>query len=113
MAAQGSGGNVPEKKACKVAGKCSYSIWKQTFEIDEKYVPIKGIGKGAYGVVCSARNRDSGEKVAIKKISCVFNNEVRSAFQPKLFSTLNQCLNLSPLVELVPGRLMRFAPSER
>lgn len=72
-----NGSNVPEKKACRVDGKCSYSIWKQTFEIDEKYVPIKGVGKGAYGVVCSARNRASGEKVAIKKISSAFSNEVR------------------------------------
>ena len=29
-------------------------IWRSLFEIDMKYVPIKPIGKGAYGVVCSA-----------------------------------------------------------
>jgi hypothetical protein len=32
-----------------------------------QYVPIKAIGKGAYGVVCSAKT-PNGEKVAIKKI---------------------------------------------
>ena len=47
---------------------------KNLFEIDLKYVPIKAIGKGAYGVVCSARNTDTGEKCAIKKITNAFEN---------------------------------------
>lgn len=37
--------------------------------------PIKGVGKGAYGVVCSARVAGSGDKVAIKKIQNAFENE--------------------------------------
>lgn len=32
------------------------------------------IGKGSYGVVCSARDTKSGEKVAIKKINNVFDH---------------------------------------
>jgi serine/threonine protein kinase len=42
-------------------------LWRTNFEIDEAYTPIKAIGKGAYGVVCSAKLKDK-EKVAIKKI---------------------------------------------
>lgn len=38
-------------------------MWRTNFEIDQKYVPIKAIGKGAYGVVCSAKNGETGEKV--------------------------------------------------
>lgn len=38
------------------------------------YTPIKAIGKGAYGVVCSARHEGSKEKVAIKKITNAFEN---------------------------------------
>lgn len=34
----------------------------------------QAIGKGAYGVVCSAKNTVSGEKVAIKKIGNAFEN---------------------------------------
>ena len=49
-------------------------IWRSLFEIDVKYVPIKPIGKGAYGVVCSAKDSTTGEKVAIKKISNAFDN---------------------------------------
>ena len=38
------------------------------------YSPIKAIGKGAYGVVCSARHEGTKEKVAIKKITNAFEN---------------------------------------
>jgi len=31
-------------------------------------------GKGAYGIVCSARDSITGEKVAIKKIANAFEN---------------------------------------
>jgi serine/threonine protein kinase len=39
------------------------------FTVPRKYKLIKPIGHGAYGVVCSAQNQDSGEHVAIKKIT--------------------------------------------
>jgi mitogen-activated protein kinase 1/2 len=39
-------------------------------------VPIKPIGRGAYGIVCSSVNRETNEKVAIKKIYNVFDNRV-------------------------------------
>lgn len=39
--------------------------------------PIKAIGKGAYGVVCSAKNNDDNQKkVAIKRIQNAFNNDI-------------------------------------
>lgn len=55
-------------------GKHYYTMWQTLFEIDTKYVPIKPIGRGAYGVVCSSINRETNEKVAIKKINNVFEN---------------------------------------
>lgn len=57
-------------------GKHYFSMWQTLFEIDTKYVPIKPIGRGAYGVVCSSVNRESNEKVAIKKIHNVFENRI-------------------------------------
>lgn len=57
-------------------GKHYYSMWQTLFEIDTKYVPIKPIGRGAYGVVCSSVNKDTSEKVAIKRIHNVFENRV-------------------------------------
>eukprot|EP01018_Ginkgo_biloba_P005411 Gb_05700 [translate_table: standard] len=56
-------------------GKHYYSMWRSTFEIDNKYVPIKPIGKGAYGIVCSAKDTEINEKVAIKKITNAFENQ--------------------------------------
>ena len=41
-------------------GKALYQVWRTNFEIDTKYEPIKAIGKGAYGVVCSAKHAESG-----------------------------------------------------
>lgn len=55
-------------------GKHHYMLWRSVFEIDTKYVPIKPIGKGAYGVVCSAKNNETGDRVAIKKITNAFEN---------------------------------------
>lgn len=43
------------------------------FAIDARYTPIKIIGTGAYGVVCSARDNKTQQKVAIKKIAKAFD----------------------------------------
>jgi serine/threonine protein kinase len=69
-----SSSNIPVRKECSTPGKACWVLWRTQFEIDEKYQPIKAIGKGAYGVVCSAKNQLTGEKVAIKKISNAFEN---------------------------------------
>lgn len=68
--------NIPVQKECNVPGKTCYQVWRTNFEIDQKYAPIKAIGKGAYGVVCSAKNTETGDKVAIKKITNAFENLV-------------------------------------
>ena len=39
------------------------------FDLPEKYKPIKLIGKGTYGSVISARNSETNEQVAIKKLA--------------------------------------------
>lgn len=57
-------------------GKHYYTMWHTLFELDMKYLPIKPIGRGAYGVVCSSINRETNERVAIKKINNVFGNRV-------------------------------------
>lgn len=70
----GSSSNVPVRKECSIPGKACWMLWRTTFEIDERYQPLKAIGKGAYGVVCSSKNLETGEKVAIKKIGNAFEN---------------------------------------
>uniref|UniRef100_A0ACD5XWJ1 Uncharacterized protein n=1 Tax=Avena sativa TaxID=4498 RepID=A0ACD5XWJ1_AVESA len=57
-------------------GKHYYRMWQTTFEVDTKYVPIRPIGEGSYGTVCSSVNRETDEEVAIKKIQNVFHNRL-------------------------------------
>eukprot|EP00882_Tetradesmus_deserticola_P013921 GHRQ01014787.1.p1 GENE.GHRQ01014787.1~~GHRQ01014787.1.p1 ORF type:complete len:274 (+),score=76.38 GHRQ01014787.1:655-1476(+) len=71
---QDASSNVPVKQETSVPGKTSWVLWRTNFEIDQQYTPIKAIGKGAYGVVCSAKNALTGETVAIKKIGNAFDN---------------------------------------
>ena len=66
--------NIPVVKDCYIPGKSCFQVWRSDFEVDDNYVPIKAIGKGAYGIVCSAKDSEDGEKVAIKKITNAFEN---------------------------------------
>jgi serine/threonine protein kinase len=52
----------------KASEKVHY-IASTTFTIDRKYSTLKVIGKGSYGVVCSALDMSKNKKVAIKKIT--------------------------------------------
>ncbi|CAI5727158.1 unnamed protein product [Peronospora destructor] len=45
------------------------------FNVDSKYQPIRAIGQGSYGVVCSVRNTQTNEKLAIKKITPMADDE--------------------------------------
>ncbi|XP_047319967.1 mitogen-activated protein kinase 4-like [Impatiens glandulifera] len=65
-----------QKNNVVARGKHCYTMWQTLFEIDIKYIPIKPIGRGSYGVVCSSINRETNEKVAIKKIINVFGNRI-------------------------------------
>lgn len=59
--------------------KGSYQTFRasgQQFEIDSKYQLIRPIGHGAYGVVISALDRETNQKVAIKKITRAFEDPV-------------------------------------
>ncbi|KAI5589952.1 hypothetical protein POPTR_005G231100v4 [Populus trichocarpa] len=73
---QGMAAPVEPPNGVRIQGKHYYSMWQTLFEIDTKYVPIKPIGRGAYGIVCSSVNRETNEKVAIKKIHNAFENRV-------------------------------------
>ena len=47
----------------------SYNVCGTRFDVESHYRLIAPIGHGAYGVVCSAEDTRTGEKVAIKKIT--------------------------------------------
>lgn len=67
---------IPVRMPCSIPGKACYVVWKNQFLIDERYQPIRALGRGAYGMVMSARDQITGDKVAIKKINAVFENPI-------------------------------------
>jgi mitogen-activated protein kinase 1/3 len=54
--------------------KHSFSVSGTTFVVDTHYEYIKLIGRGAYGVVCSAKDKKRKCKVAIKKVHDAFED---------------------------------------
>eukprot|EP01029_Cantina_marsupialis_P019834 TRINITY_DN4613_c0_g1_i2.p1 TRINITY_DN4613_c0_g1~~TRINITY_DN4613_c0_g1_i2.p1 ORF type:complete len:356 (-),score=95.88 TRINITY_DN4613_c0_g1_i2:251-1318(-) len=58
----------------KIRGFQKHVISGTEFEVDVRYVNLKPIGRGSYGLVCSADDLISNKKVAIKKIGNVFTD---------------------------------------
>jgi serine/threonine protein kinase len=52
----------------------SFKVSGSKFEVPAHYTVLEPVGRGAYGVVCSAQNNDSGDYCAIKKIENVFED---------------------------------------
>eukprot|EP00803_Ostreobium_quekettii_P007246 evm.model.scf_339EXC.16 EVM.evm.TU.scf_339EXC.16 scf_339EXC:91671-94680(+) len=104
--------SVPVRTECDVPGKSRYVVWQdKNFEVDEKYVPIKAVGKGAYGLVCSAQNQETKEKVAIKKISGAFSNDVEAKRTMREINLLRHIEheNVIAIHEIMlPGNTRRF-----
>jgi mitogen-activated protein kinase 1/3 len=46
------------------------------WEVGKDYECVKLLGQGSYGAVCSAVHKPTGKKVAIKKMTGVFEDEV-------------------------------------
>lgn len=48
----------------------------EDWNLGSDYEPIKLLGRGSYGAVCSAIHKPTGTKVAIKKMDGVFDDEI-------------------------------------
>eukprot|EP01002_Notosolenus_urceolatus_P001063 NODE_1269_length_1497_cov_96.019337_g1054_i0.p1 GENE.NODE_1269_length_1497_cov_96.019337_g1054_i0~~NODE_1269_length_1497_cov_96.019337_g1054_i0.p1 ORF type:complete len:372 (-),score=133.15 NODE_1269_length_1497_cov_96.019337_g1054_i0:109-1224(-) len=57
-------------------GTRKYAVHTTSFIVPKKYNLQKAIGYGAYGMVCAAKNTETDEQVAIKKIPRVFEDLV-------------------------------------
>ncbi|CAK0860537.1 unnamed protein product [Prorocentrum cordatum] len=51
-----------------------YLVQGTKFEVDKRYKIIEPISQGAYGIVCVAEEMDACERVAVKKIECIFEH---------------------------------------
>ncbi|OQR95451.1 sporangia induced mitogen-activated protein kinase [Thraustotheca clavata] len=85
-------------------GTHSFVVSGTTFHVDTKYKFIKPVGHGAYGVVISAQNTETDEKVAIKKVSKAFEDLVdakRILREIKLLQHFDH-ENIITIVDLLP-----------
>ncbi|KAL9583640.1 MAG: hypothetical protein Q9212_002583 [Teloschistes hypoglaucus] len=57
-------------------GRKVFKVFNQDFIVDERYNVTKELGQGAYGIVCAATNNQTGEGVAIKKVTNVFSKKI-------------------------------------
>ncbi|XP_056450643.1 STKc_p38 domain-containing protein [Gadus macrocephalus] len=53
-------------------------VQKTTWDVPERYEALKPIGSGAYGTVCSALDKQTKEKVAIKKLYRPFQSLIHT-----------------------------------
>uniref|UniRef100_A0A7S2M7N5 Protein kinase domain-containing protein n=1 Tax=Zooxanthella nutricula TaxID=1333877 RepID=A0A7S2M7N5_9DINO len=51
-----------------------YLVQGTKFEVDKRYKIVEPMSHGAYGIVCSAEDKEVGERVAVKKIEGVFEH---------------------------------------
>ncbi|KAJ0399005.1 hypothetical protein P43SY_008325 [Pythium insidiosum] len=63
------------ERAAPVVHDDGFTINGCVFHVDPRYKPIDAIGQGSYGVVCSVRNTETNEKLAIKKITPMAGDE--------------------------------------
>jgi mitogen-activated protein kinase 1/3 len=86
-------------------GMHQFKVNACVFIVDSKYFPVKALGHGAYGVVCSAHDQSAGnKKVAIKKISKAFDDLIdgkRILREVKLLRHFNH-ENVVGLRDLIP-----------
>ncbi len=62
------------------------------FRVDPRYSLKRALGTGAYGVVCSASDKQRGGQVAIKKVQAVFDDQTdakRIIREIRLLSSMN------------------------
>ncbi|CAD6904423.1 unnamed protein product [Tilletia controversa] len=77
----------------RTASYVQKTLWHFSFNVGNKYKVCDVIGEGAYGVVCSAIHKPTGQKVAIKKIQ-PFDHQMfalRTLRELKLLRYFQEC----------------------
>ncbi|CAG8519951.1 11503_t:CDS:10 [Acaulospora morrowiae] len=96
----------------------SFPVLNQQFIVDSKYEFIRELGQGAYGVVCAAKNTETGEHVAIKKVTKVFEKNILAKralreFKIKFHAISRLLLNSYLFQELMEADLHQIIRSEQ
>ncbi|CDH56998.1 map kinase [Lichtheimia corymbifera JMRC:FSU:9682] len=89
----------------------SFPVINQHFIVDRKYQFIREMGQGAYGVVCAAKDTESGEQVAIKKVCRIFEKNIlakRALREVKLLKHFNGHENITSVIDMDIVNLQDF-----
>ncbi|KAI7861519.1 MAP kinase [Spinellus fusiger] len=89
----------------------SFPVLNQQFIVDKKYQFIREMGQGAYGVVCAAKDTESDEQVAIKKVCRVFEKNIlakRALREVKLLKHFNGHENITSIIDMDIVNLQDF-----
>lgn len=97
--------NAPAQKPAPIT-RASAEPRRVRFNVGSKYHVMDVIGEGAYGVVCSAVHRPTGQKVAIKKItpfdhSMFCLRTLRELKLLKYFQEQNVSENIISIVDII------------
>jgi serine/threonine protein kinase len=61
---------------CDIHGKHTFDVGGQLFCISTRYQLLAVVGFGAYGTVVSAIDKETKQRVAVKKVACLFDDLV-------------------------------------
>jgi len=91
----------------------TFTISGTIFEVETRYQNLRAVGQGSYGLVCSADDVVSGNKVAIKKVTDAFQDLIdakRILREIKLLRHLGDHENVIGLVDisLMPPHTLDF-----
>ncbi|CAO3645782.1 unnamed protein product [Mucor fragilis] len=85
------------------SGYQAFPVLNQQFIVDKKFQFIREMGQGAYGVVCAAKDTDSDEQVAIKKVCRIFEKTIlakRALREVKLLKFFNGHENITSVLDM-------------
>ncbi|GAA5962348.1 hypothetical protein JCM3765_002950 [Sporobolomyces pararoseus] len=83
--------------------RVAFPVLSEPFLVDSNYEFVKELGQGAYGVVCSAKNKLTGDSIAIKKVTKVFQKKIltkRALRELKLLHHFRGHKNITCLYDL-------------
>ncbi|KAI8065349.1 MAP kinase [Gilbertella persicaria] len=94
-----------------MTGYQAFPVLNQQFIVDKKYQFIREMGQGAYGVVCAAKDTETGDQVAIKKVCRIFEKTIlakRALREVKLLKFFNGHENITSVLDMDIVNLQDF-----
>ncbi|KAG2836196.1 hypothetical protein PC129_g3188 [Phytophthora cactorum] len=69
MAHSTSSSSALSSRSSSSRGSPGFKVYGSVFKVSSRYQFLNPLGKGSYGVVCAAKDRETGQCVAIKKVT--------------------------------------------